>query len=561
MPRFQFALGKSTTSNDVAHDGAGAAQARGSSHRSGDECRITYSPVTRVPASAFDAMVSKYADADLRAFGAWVREHAVLDGMYRIPLCMDFPQALYEMLNTQCVIHHPDPERDDRPMQLVSVTSHSLVLPRFLGVGIFGVPDNVRLVAGLSISERASFAGTLVDTPPQETIVAYTTDRLRDPSSGGGAALQAPTGTGKTVMLIYLICQLQVKCMWISTRAILNKQSAQRMEQFAPDLVTHQLTGSAKSMAKAMAADVVMATPQLLSRLDMLPEGLVEQIGLVVVDEAHLAATHEFVKGYRHVRPRYFVAVSATMRRNDHLFDAVPLYFGPVACTLSRAWAGFTVRKRTMRYDGFPANDCPTTEYTWGVYKGRVNYNEYLKFISEYAPRNQCICEDIRDLVDREGRTVYVCATWVRHLEILRATYHALTGQESGLLVGRVKGEKQRAEAIDNRVIFTTFALGSFGVDVKGVDTIMSVAPFSRSAEVMAEQLVGRIRPGPNKKPPVLVDYIDKGSLGYSMFAKRSAEYLGRLGCTIDLERSRAVNLPYWTPPMVRAETMSDTTP
>lgn len=403
-----------------------------------------------------------------------------------------------------------------------------LRVPRFWGLRFIGAPppERVHLVDGLDISERSAFHGALCEgaegAPPQRELCERVAEAIAE---HGGAVLGAPTGIGKTVMAIHEVCRAGRKTLWVSTRRNLLQQSRERLGTFAPALTSDILT-KAKYRRATAGWDVVFCTVQHLMK-GTLPRELAEQFGLLVVDEVHQIATEQFVKMFHHVRPARVLSLSATLRRNDALFPVIPLHVGHLAASVTRTWGTIRVQFVLVKYAAQPAQQCPVPTHRWGVMKGRADFNGYLEFITEHEGRNRAICERIAEEADARGRHPYVTSFRVEHLRALQRA----RGGESGLLVGAVKGEAARAEALENRVIFTTLSLGSTGVDAPHIDTIISATPYSKSARVTTEQLVGRIRPKPGKKTPLIIDFVDNCPLGFAMRHPRREAY-ERLGCT-----------------------------
>ena len=164
----------------------------------------------------------------------------------------------------------------------------------------FGQPKNV----------CGTFTGTLRDE--QANVVDEAVSML---SSTHSLCLVLPTGYGKTIISIHLICRLGLKTLVLVHKTFLQNQWRERLDQYAPSLTVSFVGGGVKDWS----GDVVVGLFQSVSKTRVRSD-----VGVVVVDEAHHVAAPVFNSVMLTCAPRYVIGLSATPNRKDGL-DVRPL--------------------------------------------------------------------------------------------------------------------------------------------------------------------------------------------------------------------------------------------
>ena len=387
----------------------------------------------------------------------------------------------------------------------------TLMLPAGLGQKYFGPDPNPW--EGLPLAPGIFTGELYAENPNQQAVVSNTLDALR---SRRYATMESPVGSGKTVMVVSIVCQLGRRALFVTTTTNLLEQArTQGFMAFAPHLKVGQLRGRRYSAVED--CDIVLCCPRTLLA-DHDPAWF-KRFGTLVFDEAHKAATSEMLEAGRRLRCKYRLGVSATLRRNDDKYIFIPAILGDVATRLTRVWSGVTYVTHFLDYPSKPKAEFPLVSVKWGKYKGRADFQRYGNDIAMHDGRNSAVCDAVQgDLVDR-GK-IFVYATLVDHLERLQMMLDG-RGIEAGLLCMKTnKGDKLK-ENLARRVILSTYGSGVEGVNDPDVDTVYFVTPFSSASTCRVEQCIGRCRPGPGKPVPLIRDFVDKCSLGFAMHRKR----------------------------------------
>jgi superfamily II DNA or RNA helicase len=131
--------------------------------------------------------------------------------------------------------------------------------------------------------------------------------------------LEAAVGSGKSLVLAYLVKELSVTSLIIVPSSALFEQIGRGLEElFGKGVVTRLSTDKIKKGAKL--APIRLATIQTLASLNK--QGLVgaalEDVGLVVVDEIHHAGSESYTKLLPHLDHVYYrIGLTGTFLRND----------------------------------------------------------------------------------------------------------------------------------------------------------------------------------------------------------------------------------------------------
>ena len=114
---------------------------------------------------------------------------------------------------------------------IYSENSKHLYLPRFYALQKFGIPDKKILSTGLDRLDL-NFNGEL--RPQQKEPVDNFIKAAKDPLKMGGI-ISVPCGFGKTIMSLYIACQLKKRTMFISHKDFLNQQFIDTVKTFSPN--------------------------------------------------------------------------------------------------------------------------------------------------------------------------------------------------------------------------------------------------------------------------------------------------------------------------------------
>ena len=180
--------------------------------------------------------------------------------------------------------------------------------------------------------------------------------------------LALATGFGKTTLGNYFCGKTRLKTLVMCHIDKVNKQWVEEFSKFSTAKVQF-LKGVASAPGKKgkkfdPTADVYVGGIEKVAGMD---RSYLSQIGLVILDEAHVSTITAFSRALLRVRPKYVIGLSATPKRSDGMEKILAMYFGhPSKFILRRETKDFTVRKVVT---GFK----PKLKYQ--IYKGRATPN------------------------------------------------------------------------------------------------------------------------------------------------------------------------------------------
>jgi len=315
--------------------------------------------------------------------------------------------------------------------------------------------------------------------------------------------LSAPTGSGKTVMTLYMIAKRQQTSLIVVHTKDLAVQWMERIETFLniPQDEIGLIGGGKQKMGRVI-------TVAMVQSLYKCAKDVAPGIGQLVVDECHRAPSRTFTEAVIAFDTRYMLGLSATPWRRDKLSKLIFWHLGDVHHEVSKshlvAKGHILDIEVIVRHTDFKPYFDPV--------------NEYSKMLSELTTdddRNRMIAADIsRELEQGRGDDgCLVLSDRKRHCETLHALLKHKHHVKAGLITGDV-GITQRREVLHRlqrkelRVLIATGQLIGEGFDHPGLSTLFMTTPVSFSGRVL--QYLGRVlRPAKGVEKARVYDYVD----------------------------------------------------
>ena len=313
--------------------------------------------------------------------------------------------------------------------------------------------------------------------------------------------LSAPTGSGKTVMALYMIAYRRQPALIVVHTKDLAYQWVERVGEFLG--IPEENVGFIGSGKKVIGEKITVALVQSLVKC---AEDVSQHVGFLLVDECHRCPSRTFTQAVTDFDSKYMLGLSATPWRRDRLSKLIFWHLGDVHHKIDRT-------RLVESGDVLPA-EIIIRETDFKPYYDPVN--EYSKMISELTlddNRNRLIASDVAKEVHNTDGVCLVLSDRKKHCENLKAILQYRYKLSCEVLTGDLTGS-QRREILDRLnqggvdVLLATGQLIGEGFDRRDLSPLFLTTPIKFSGRVL--QYLGRVlRPAPGKKKARVYDYVD----------------------------------------------------
>ncbi len=313
--------------------------------------------------------------------------------------------------------------------------------------------------------------------------------------------LNSATGSGKTVMALYMVARRMQPALIVVHTKELASQWIERIGTFLgiPSKKVGIIGGGKKEPGEKI-------TVALVQSLYKCAEEVAGHIGFMIVDECHRCPSRTFTEAVTEFDARYMLGLSATPWRRDKLSQLIFWHLGDVHHEVDKT--------HLVETGNVLKAEVVVRETSFKPFYDPVN--EYSKMLSELTAdtdRNVLIASDIAlEASDSDGICL-VLSDRKAHCENLQALLKYRFKLDAELLTGDLsQGERQDViERLNHKKVKVVIATGQLigeGFDCKNLSTLFLATPVSFSGRVL--QYLGRVlRPAPGKTKARVFDYID----------------------------------------------------
>ncbi|MBT8367360.1 MAG: DEAD/DEAH box helicase, partial [Deltaproteobacteria bacterium] len=290
--------------------------------------------------------------------------------------------------------------------------------------------------------------------------------------------LSSATGSGKTIMALYMIAKRRQPTLIIVHTKDLAAQWTLRIESFLGiGAAKVGLIGGGK---KASGEKITIALVQSLYKC---VEEVAGQIGFLVVDECHRCPSRTFTEAVTGFDSKYMLGLSATPWRRDKLSKLIFWHLGDVHHEVDK--------KHLIRTGDVLPAEVIVRETSFKPYYDPIN--EYSKMLSELTAdtdRNVLIAGDVaRETLNNSGICL-VLSDRKAHCENLRAMLKFRFKVEAELLTGDLSMDErqmviERLNQNKVKVVIATGQLIGEGFDCRDLATLFLATPIRFSGRVL----------------------------------------------------------------------------
>jgi superfamily II DNA or RNA helicase len=362
-----------------------------------------------------------------------------------------------------------------------------LMLCRRMGIA-YAIDDRRRSLPPVDFSFRGELRAF------QQTAV----DRMLARDFG---TLNAPTGSGKTVMALNMVARRRQPALIIVHTKDLAAQWVERIEAFLgiPSEACGMIAGGRTRIGSGITVALVQSLYKCAAEVS-------PRIGFVVADECHRCPSRTFTEAVASFDARFMLGLSATPWRRDQLSRLIFWHLGDVHHEVDKA--GLVAAGEVL-----PA-EVIVRETRFKPFHDPVN--EYSKMLSELTAdteRNLMIAQDVSAEVNGQRGVCLVLSDRRAHCETLQTLLRYRCKIDSELLTGEMPLQErqevvERLNAGQVRVLIATGQLIGEGFDCRSLSTLFLATPVRFSGRVL--QYLGRVlRPAPGKRKARVFDYVD----------------------------------------------------
>ncbi len=351
--------------------------------------------------------------------------------------------------------------------------------------------------------------------------------------------LSAATAFGKTVVGSAIIAQKKVNTLIILESSALIDQWKEALDKFLnineepPSYETK--TGRVRKR-KSVVGILQGAQDSMTGIIDIAMAGslckkgeyhkLLNQYGLIIVDECHHSASETIANILKEAKARYVYGVTVTPKRGDGLEKINYMLIGPIRHSYTAKEKAIEQGIQHLVYPRFTRAVPPR-----GVVTHRMHPNEAYGIIHNNDLRDKQIVEDVKSCV-LAGRTPVVLSRYKDHSEKLyehlkNYADHVflMTGNNSKKEHRKILEQMHKASDDESMILVATGSLVGEGFDFPRLDTLFMATPVSFRGVV--EQYAGRLnRDYPDKENVIIYDYVDKHiPMFENMYMKRLKAY------------------------------------
>ena len=313
--------------------------------------------------------------------------------------------------------------------------------------------------------------------------------------------LSAPTGSGKTVMALYMIAQRRQPALIVVHTKELALQWVERIGTFLG--IPEKEVGFIGAGKKIIGDKITVA---LIQSLYKCADEAAQHIGYLIVDECHRIPSRTFTEAVSAFDSKYMLGLSATPWRRDRLSVLIFWYLGDIHHEIGNS---LLVEKGHILQPEIIVRETDFKPY----YDPVTEYGKMLSELTANDERNRLIASDIAAESLNNRAVSLVLSDRKKHCETLQSILKYKFKLSADLLTGDLNDSQRKAvhERLNQgqvKILIATGQLAGEGFDCKALSALFIATPIRFGGRLL--QYLGRVlRPAPGKEKPRVFDYVD----------------------------------------------------
>ena len=308
--------------------------------------------------------------------------------------------------------------------------------------------------------------------------------------------VNSPPGTGKTVMLLNFIAELNTPTLVVVPKADLVEQWRDRILTFT-NIPESKIGYARQKVCDFKDKTVVLGMLQSLYK-DRYGQEFTNYFGCVVFDELHRLGSYHFSKVVGMFPARYRIGATATLIRSDGMSN---IFFAHLGSNVIKQTIS-TQPKPSVYVVQFNKSSGEIPSYLTGKVHRR---GKLISLLSENIRRSRMIA-NLAIQIAQSGRQTLVISEKIEQLKLFKELLKKdFKPEEIGLYIGKTSEEDREYIKKNCKIILATTSMLGLGTDIPTLRGLIFATPVSS-----IEQIVGRIcRIKKGTKDPIVVDIVD----------------------------------------------------
>lgn len=322
----------------------------------------------------------------------------------------------------------------------------------------------------------------------------------------GGGIINLSTGSGKTIISLYLISKFKYRTLIVVNKIELMNQWKEAINKIFKGVVK---VGIIQGSTFDTDCPITIGMLQTISQNKNYTREMFEDFTLVIIDEVHNTPSEVFNKVLHKTRNKYVFGLSATINRKDGMEKIIYWHIGNVLYSDSNTSTKQSTEFKTVFHKGVSSKE----EY---IFNGKLNLSKMINNLTEDKERTKIIYETILSVIINESRRLLVLSD---RIDLLVDLNKLLGDKISGMFIGNTSTE-EKEKSRNKRVMLATYAIASEGFNHPKLNSILFATPRSN-----VKQSIGRIYRKKHDISPLIIDIIDKVGIFLCQYMKRKKIY------------------------------------